>query len=263
MLAKSVSRLVLLSELRRGAAVVLTLAALGTGVGALALGPPQRDEARAPGEVPDGGRAAEARGPIDQRKLVEGMDWFVAAVDPERRTVSFDDLVGRRGGEGITIVGFRGGQAPSGLTIRGLRVAEEARITVDGRAAGLERLRAGMRITVELAPDRFAAAGIRAESPIPPASLYLLEEVDPVGRTLSVFVGGGRPVIEKIRVAEGVSVRLMDVPLDGALRLGNLSLADLRPGMPVALTMEMGEDGRLFVRSIMCARSPSGEERSR
>src|SRR5262249_51460697 len=143
-----------------------------------------------------------------------------------------------------------GGLSPTGLTLEGLAVGPGTRITVDRRPADLVALRPGMRVAVRLAPDRFAAVEIRATSPQPPALLYILEAVDADARTITVLLKQKSLRLEAIRVAEDARIqiaRLQPVRAgpDSAVRIDEISLRGLRPGMPVSLTLAVTEGGGL------------------
>jgi RNA polymerase sigma factor (sigma-70 family) len=246
-IAKNVSRVMRLSEWKLPATILLAVAA---GLGGWAHMPIK----------------SEAMGAFDDRRaLVEGMDWALSAVDPERGWISLESPRGQRGGEVAALVQFQGVIAPGGLTLEHLEVAPDVRVSFEGKAVDLSRLRVGMAVAVELDPDRFAATGLRVRASGAPstAEVLHLEEVDVAGRTISVAVGDRPWVIEKLGVDPEARITLLEVGADQALRLQGLEFQDLRPGMPVSLTLAMGRDGRLFVRSVKCARIKPVEERSR
>ena len=257
-MASSVSRIMLLSELRVPVAAVLVVAALAAGVAGWA---------RAGNRVgrPGVRQAASTRAePLaDQRALLEGMDWYVLGVDPAHRTVSLSDLPMQQGARSLSIVNAGEVLGPSGLTLRGVPVAADARVTIDGRAARLDSVQFGMRVSVVLAPGRFVLSEIRsAERPHGGASVCTLEAVDVARRTIDVSLSEPRLKLGGLRVPDGAALSRLDAIPDGPIGFGDLTFEDLRPGMPVALVFETEGDGRFVVRSLTAARGKPREERA-
>jgi RNA polymerase sigma factor (sigma-70 family) len=262
-LAVAVSRSMLAARVAITGGLILGLGIAGIVAAPRAAQPPARSKA-APRQAP----ASVGPGAVDHRRLVEDLDWFLSAVDSARGKISLEDLPDRRGGQAIARTGARGGVGPTGLTMSGLVVAPDARITLDGRPAELKSLRPGMRAAVRLAADRFAAVEVRATSPQPAAFRYVVESVDAGAWTITVALEPKGLRLEKIRVADDAPIRLIrtqpvgDGP-DLAIRTDAISLRDLRPGMFVSLTLDVTEGGGLVARSIQAGGTAAEEETHR
>jgi hypothetical protein len=125
-----------------------------------------------------------------------------------------------------------------------------------------------MRAAVRMAPDRFAASEVRASSAQPPAFLYVLEDVDAAARTVTVILKQKALRLEKVRIADDARIhRMRTRPVgtgpDSTIRMDEISLRDLRPGMPVSLTLVVTEGGDLVARFIKSGSPPDDQEPSR
>jgi hypothetical protein len=123
-----------------------------------------------------------------------------------------------------------------------------------------------MRAALRLAADRFAAVEVRATSPQAAAFRYVVEGVDAANRTMTVALKSKDLRLEKIRVAEDARIQrarfrpVGDGP-DLELKIGEVPLGDIRPGMLVSLTLDATEGGGLVARSIKTG-GPAAEEES-
>jgi RNA polymerase sigma factor (sigma-70 family) len=266
-LARNVSRRMALSSLKLPAFAFLALAAAGALLASWASGPPRRYKAKAPTSVPAANKpdGAPVEGPVDPRRFVEGLDWILSAVDPDRGTIAVHAGKDRAGPQAISLIQFRGQTVPSGLGLGGLKVAADARVDVDGRPADLTQLRAGMRLKVDLAPDRLAVTRIHASwgGAGTPLFVQVVENVDVEGKALSFSLSDRPRRLVKVRVAEGTPITRLHARPDEGLRVSRLGLRDLRPGTPASIELQVGEDGRLTVSSLVCAVGHDGEERTR
>ncbi len=255
-----VSRRMFLAQLKLPVAALLALATLGTGLGTWAYrseldGPGARNVAQ-PVVVP-------AEGRVDERGLVSRLQWFVASVDLAGRTLSLSDLPLPQAENVLSIGNAEGTLVPTGMVIERLPVADNAQITLDGRVARLDALQPRMRIAVELAPGQMTVSALRAESGErnTSASIDRLDAVDWNARTIGVSLGKSRLRMDQITVAVGARITFVDAVPDAAVRMHEITFEELRTGMPVALSFETREDGRLIVRSILTAKIKTREER--
>jgi hypothetical protein len=254
-IAASVSRMLRWSELKLPVAAVLIVA--GASASALTYIQRREPEPQAASTPKNQSKSptAAVSSPDDQRKVVKSKEWFVAEVDPARRTISLDDRNADHTKEVVGLASAQGATVPWGLRFAGIKVADDARIAVDDQPGELSGVRTGMRVAIDLAPDRLVITMIRAHSPFPPARVCIVEEVDLNARTISVSLGETGARLDKLRLTRGARIILLNAPPNGAVRFQTLALRDLRPGIAVALTLQMSQDGRFDVSSVMCSAS--------
>jgi hypothetical protein len=256
-IARSVLRPTFFTALKLPAMALLAVAAAGACMGVLTRDPPPPAQAKAPAFEAGRINSAEMPGerPGDAHQFIERLDWTLSAVSPDQRSIALQAGKGRSDRKTISLVPFRDLLMPSGLYLDGLRVAPDARVTVDGQPAGLNRLREGMRVNVELSADHLAVVGIRAASENPDSLfVQVLERVDAAGRAVSFTVPGTAHALERVPVADGARITWFRSRPEEAVRVGALEFKDLREGMPVSIGLEIGEDGRLSIRSLIVAR---------
>ncbi len=270
LLADGVSRSLAAARLTGAAAIVAGVSVLGAIATPLVMNRPRSSPPATSHRAPAAKASAPAAtgaGPRDHRRLVEGLEWFVRGVDPARGTIALDDLPDSHEGDRIALTSAGDNVGPTGLTLRNLAAGPAARITVDGRPANLSAIRPGMRVAVRLAPDRFAAAEIRASSPQPPAFLYTIKEIDPEVRTMTVTVKDKDVTLGPIRIADDARIertrtQRVGHARDSAIRLEKTPLRNLTPGLPVSLTLDVTEGGGLVARSVLAGDTPVVKEKS-
>jgi RNA polymerase sigma factor (sigma-70 family) len=136
---------------------------------------------------------------------------------------------------------------PSGneVYLEGLGIATDATILIDGKRRKLTDLQPGMRLSLQLASDRPVVTRVHAVWSEP---YYVIRAIDAAANTLTVDLVGRRGTapealantFEDLAVARNVRVTL------GGKKA---ALADLKPGMRVALALAVDQN-QLVVRDI-------------
>jgi RNA polymerase sigma factor (sigma-70 family) len=198
----------------------------------------------------------------DARKLIETLDWALTEVDAGRSIISVSDHIKPPGPgtiglfenrTGIVLVTTPGGSAAAGLAMRGLHVAKDAKITLDGKAVQLDDLKtSSLRVRLRLREGGAVVAGIEAMSPRPPVFSYVLKAVDAKRRTITAALAENQLELNDVPVSANAKIQRLRI--EPALSLGSLTLADLEPGMVLALELTAGDDGQLRVTSILATR---------
>jgi hypothetical protein len=184
---------------------------------------------------------------------LQARGWVLHAVNAQKGTISvgFDSTAGQTGrfvdGDGGKPEWFRR-EGVSGLDLIDVPVAKGARIIVDGEAATLAGLKAGMRLTLRFSPDRLTVMWINAVSPHS-ASVYILSAVDAQKRTLTV-TNSDRQTMKSLPLAKDAKIHEELISLEGRpAKTVNLKLSDLKPGMH--LVLELGiVGGELVIRDL-------------
>jgi RNA polymerase sigma factor (sigma-70 family) len=270
LLTGQVMKALLLEKLKGLAAGITVTAALCLSAGLLlppAQGqPPVQNNVQAAVAPADGNRTnADAKkatvSKADARRLIETLDWALTEVDAARSVISLSDHFHGAGfpgtlnvvqGRQMILVATPRGTAAAGLTLHRLRVAPTAKITVDGKPAQIGDLHPGLRAKLRLAEAGAVVAGIDAVTPRPAVFSYVLKAVDAKRGVITASLPKLDLELQDVPVsADAVIQQLRTEP---GLFLGKLTLADLEPGMFLALEMTAGDDGQLTVTSILATR---------
>ena len=252
----------LFTPVRMKVAVLVLAAVTAAGAAGFALSGP--DPAAVPPALPKAGEVADrgpgipvpAVRPEEQpglRRQIEAAKWVLSAVDPIRRTVAVTDSPA--GGRIVAVPGRP--VQPAGLSVEGLPVEADAGVEIDGKPAGLEALRAGMRVSLRLRPGRLAADRVVASTgPIDPAAgaaAYEVVALDPPRRVLSVREPATGLTLDALPLAPDLEVEVQAVGNDPALRETATragTVADVKPGTRVRLWLAVGPDGGVAVRKV-------------
>jgi RNA polymerase sigma factor (sigma-70 family) len=244
-LTEGVLRAMLLTKIRAGAAICLTVAVLCAGSSVSVSSTSQTPAAGgvATAQVkPKFSREIEAN-----RKRLEEFEWSVRTVNHAKRIITLDAKRVNTWGSGMVFVETQAGAAgPSGLYLNNLQVGKEATITLNDKPALLKDLQAGMRVSVRFAADSFALSTVSASSQSV-GRRYVLREVAPEQRTITVSVENDQfLMLEKLPVAEDA-----DIQIHGKGRVRTAALKDLEA--PMTVHVELGPDdagNRLVVKVI-------------
>ncbi len=241
-LAEGVLKAMLLNRMKSLSLVIALAGLLVLGAGLL----PRPALAERPGAsgadptdpAPEGVAAPDDRGGLVPE--LQAMPWGLLAVDQRRRTLHVGDasvltpfdLDGDARAALFLAMACR-------LQVRGLPVAGDARITIDGKEARLTDLHAGLLLSLKFAADKPVVTSIAATKP-PPQPDYVVKEVSAAKGTITVTLPrGGKPRV--LTVAKNV---LVDVASQGSV-----TPEHLKPGMHVSLFVEL-EDGKFLVKHI-------------
>jgi RNA polymerase sigma factor (sigma-70 family) len=232
-LAEGVVKAMLLTRLKALVVVVaLGLLALGVGLGQRRV---QAERPAAPagaGEKP----APRARGPAEgdtaTLRRLEAVRWQLLRVEVGKRTLHIADVPAARAWR-RDFAGQLLASAEAQLSLRGLPVAADARITLDGKEVPLKDLHPGVNLSLKFAKGKPVVTAIEAKTPA--RAGYVVQEVNAGTNTIRVSRGkGDRRLV--LTVARGA---LLDIA----------SLKDLKVGMHVALHIEV-VDGKLIVKGL-------------
>ena len=212
---------------------------------------------RAAAQQPGTGQVNPAEPPPSEApswlQHLQARGWVLHAVDAQKETLSvgFDSTAGQIGrfvdGDGGKPGWFRR-EGVTGLDLIDVPVAKGARIIVDGEAATLAGLKAGMRLTLRFSPDRLTVMWINAVSPHS-ASVYILSAVDAQKRTLTV-TNSDRQTMKSLPLAKDAKLHESLISLEGRpAKTVNLKLSDLKPGMHLVLQLGI-VDGELVIRDL-------------
>jgi len=285
LLTEQIMKALLLQKLKSLTAGIALVAALCVSVGLLlpsaqGQAPPNVPEAGAEPNtpLPAKGGSAKAAAPktaapkADSRKLIEALDWALTEVDAARSVISVSDHIRAPGPGTIGVINGRtdivlvttpAGSAAAGLALRGLRVAKDAKITLDGKAAQLDDLKGSGSIgrylvaKLRLQEGGAVVAGIEATSPRPPIFSYVLKAVDAKRRTITASLAEKQLELNDLPVSADAKIQQLRV--EPAAWLRNLTLADLEPGMFLALELTARDDGQLTVTSILASKPKPAE----
>jgi hypothetical protein len=200
--------------------------------------------------------------PTDARVFLEGLNWALSLVDAGKREIAVHAGKGRAGHQAVSLVQLRGRTVPAGLSLGALRVAPDASLAIDDRRAGLDELRPGMLVRIELSGDRMEVTAVRARSDgaVPPPFVQVIHEVDAAGRTLWFSLPESPPNPVQFPVAEGAAITGFYLTPESAIWTRHLELKELRTGVPVSLGLEIGAGGRPLITSVMCAPDQDNQE---
>lgn len=191
---------------------------------------------------------------IQPWKQFQEREWLLIGADPDAHTISVEED-DRGHGTNRTprfILMRNNSVAPFGVSLRGLKVAEKAAITLDGERAKLSELKAGMRVTVRFAGEKPTITQIEASSSDPLSRLYIVKAVNRDKRMLTVTGKGRRFTLEELPIASDSRITLLELSRrnTAALTSREGKLEDLREGMPVALELSFDKSGNLVVSGI-------------
>jgi len=251
-----------ITKLMRGvvAVVVSALVALGGSVLARQIigadrpaGPVGPVAAPAP-EEPAPGRPLAPPAPgahAALRQQLEADEWTLTAVDPDRRTITVTEKRDRP--DAVWLVQRGAGtrvESGAGLSLSGLGVDADARVTCDGRPATLADLRPGMKVALRLRPGQMVADAVAAVVPELPERGYELTAVDPGRRLISVKVVETQLAMEPLHLAPNAEVTVYGVRPGNTLFSRAGTVEDLKAGRRVGLELTIGTDGRVEIRKI-------------
>jgi len=194
-------------------------------------------------------QTAEAAPTAGLRKILETLEWRLTEVDPLKSTIGLNDhLPGGQPGAMVIIATKSGAGAATGLTLNAVGVAADAQIVFDGKPAKLADLKQGLRVRLTISARGDTVAKINATSPPPPVFTYLLKGVDAKARTITVSLLEKKLDFDNVPLAPDVEIKRLEI--NPAARFGDITLADLQPGMYLSLQIAGDQDGRLRVTSI-------------
>ena len=243
-LTEGVLRTMFLNQLKVYATTAVAVVTLVVGASLW----PQPVQAQRP-EFPKGpqvpGEKREKVAPADPKvqaailKQLQTGQWTLSGVDSKKNLLSVGDgpLPSLSGGLSRDFdVIFAGNPGLMGLD--DLPVAKDAKVTLDGTATELKRLRQGLQIKLTFADGKPEITAIEATTPHPG---YVLKGVDAKARTITVSFGKDG-ALEALPVADRAYIYLYHTGNEG-------KLSDLGKDMRVSIQMGM-IDGRLVVRDI-------------
>ncbi len=181
---------------------------------------------------------------------MQDVTWSLTKVDKDKHTISVEDRGGEdRSGQSPTLIFMSNGVAPLGLSLRGLKVAADATITLNGEKAKLEELKARMRVSLRLSEEGPTVTHIAAISPDPLSFLYILKEVDAAKSMLTVGVKARQLTLECLTVAADCKITLIEQPRPATAHINQreVKLKELRAGMPVSLELVPDKTGNLVI----------------
>lgn len=263
--AEAILRMMFLNKVKACAATLLTLAAMFGLASIVTLKMPawgNRDQRQ--GIAQQVAQASPRETGL--RGLLTDVEWLLTSVDPSSRTISIDERavpVGKNSfalvlppGQSGQTVGIAPVQAvPGGLLFSGVRVQEDAAVTIGGKAADLASLRPGMRARLRLAPGRPVVAAVVVGATARPASApstYTLTAINSAPRTISVVDDQRHLTLNGLPVAPEPVIQLITTQV--ALRIQTLGFEDLKVGMPLSLELVAGDDGLPIVNAIYTGR---------
>jgi hypothetical protein len=129
-------------------------------------------------------------------------------------------------------------QGSSPLALERLKVAPEAEVLIEGKKGQFGDLRYGMRLALQLAADQPTITRLSARRP---AAEIVLRKVDAERRVLAVVFRDRNVAVEELVVAPTAVIRFDSK---------EVTLADLKPGMALHLSLGLGDGNRLVVLSI-------------
>ena len=171
--------------------------------------------------------------------VVAAGEWTLASVSARRGTIALCE--GPAGEPGLTRVAFGpDGYQPLGVSVEGLPVAADARVSLDGKPAKLADLKRGMRVKVRLGKEPVRVTKVEArsvkEGTLPPApSVWHVRAVDPKAKRLTVT--GEAVTLKNLEVTEDTKVTGYALAADSGVRAARLDLAapELKEGASVGL----------------------------
>jgi hypothetical protein len=200
------------------------------------------------------------------RKQLQALGWFVWAVDADKNTLVLTTQpqplpyppLGDRGWEWDLLnkkdldqgVWYYRGEGLGNAVLDGVPVAQDAKVTIDGKEAKLANLGVGMRVSVEWAKDGASLSRVEAVSP-PPEVSYTLKSVDAEKRLVTATTEGKGPTLEDVPVAKDAAIVIRRTNTE----IGDGKLADLRPGASVYLRLSAGPDG-IEIKKILADHRP-------
>jgi hypothetical protein len=217
----------LMSKIKVATAVMLAVAALS---GAAGLIYAQKDPERTNHEPAQAGVAkpaapVEGRYDRDVQKLLEDAKWVLTKVDGKKNTISV--------------------RCMDRMYLDDIPVSAKARVLIDGKAAKLTELKAGMCIDLtNLAAGQPTVTWIEAFTDNNQRDVFQLEAVDAEEKTIHVrnMLGG---ITATLSVAQNAKIVFRTVK--GGRREGKLS--DLKAKMRISLQMA-ADAGGIIVRGI-------------
>ena len=210
------------------AITLLLVAAAVCASGWLLAASPLDDKARAAAEraLLEKWIAADAQ--TETLRQLEAVKWILLRVEVQKRTLHIADTPAERswGEAAEQLLASAGSQ----LSLRGLPVAEDAKITLDGKKVELKALHSGVNLSLKFAEDKPVVTAIEATTP--PRAGYVVKEVIADKNTI-VVTGGkdGKPLVLKVGENAHFAVG---------------TLKDLKPGTHVKLHVEI-ENGEMVV----------------
>ena len=184
---------------------------------------------------------------------LQARGWVLHAVDAQKETLSvgFDSTAGQMGrfvgGDGGKRGWFRR-EGVTGLDLLDVPVAKGAKIIIDGEAANVADLKAGMHLTLRFSPDKPTIVWINAVSSRS-GSVYILSAVDAEKRILTV-TNGDRQSMKSLPLATDAKIHEEMISLEGGpAKTVNLKLSDLKPGMHLVLQLGLAR-GELVIRDL-------------
>lgn len=230
----------LIKKLTVVAALVVAVGVVVGGVGRFAL--PARAENPTPAPIVQKDTPKADPAPVPPATLLEAGVWYPYRIDREGRTMDVCDtpphglLWGPDPGPIRESVFHHDPIGP--VVVRGLSVAKDAAVTIDGKAGQLDKL-SGARLRLRFGGDSLTVTAIDAKSP-PPVFWPVVKSVDAAKRTVTVQLADRGAATELAVAADAV---ITD-------RLGRkLALADLPPGTKTGLVLGV-DDGRPVVKSL-------------
>lgn len=241
-LTEGVVRVMALKRWKLTGLVLLLLVVLGAGAYVLAHPGPAEGQpaARGPAAPPPAAATESLRGQI------EALEWVVSGVDEDKRTVLVYNLSRSNVIDwelpplpGFAQAFYEKTRPGSNLVLDWLPVAPEATITIDGKAAKLTDVRAGMKVTLGLAKEGLRIARMTGSM----QNWYVLKSVDVAKGTVSVNIEWKNVALDGLRVMNDAKIVVEEQ--EG-------KLADLKAGMRVSLRIR-AEEVQFVVTGIRAA----------
>lgn len=275
-LAEGVLNTMLLSKIKT-AVVVLVGSALLLGIGAgvsshLALAENQKQAARElqQRDIDGDGKDTVV---VTLPHHITSQEWYLTKVDGNKHTISVSDA----GSDKERLHIHQRHEArffANGMSLDGLAVAKDATVFIDGKEGRFSDLRAGMRVSFQMAKDKSLLAKVNATTLREPKALYVLKSVDAAKNTITVAIGENRPNwgaewVFSVREQADKGNQLMELPVAkdarirrewleikegkvdvGGVKSQEIKLTDLKAGWSVALELT-AVDGKLLIKGIM------------
>ncbi len=194
-------------------------------------------------------------------KALEATEWTLTGVDQRKRTVSiYDTFVPpdllKAPGVPPRMMTKEKEHFQTGLGVAGLPVAADATVTVDGKAAKLEDLKRGMRVSVRLGEKGDQVTGLEAKSKNDGrkgAPVWKLVAADAKKGTFSVRSDEKQLTMKDIPLAEEAKVHVFvpEKARDGfAVRQMTETLGGLTVGKPLYAELRM-EKGKIVAADVV------------
>jgi hypothetical protein len=170
--------------------------------------------------------------------------WSLTSINARKRQISLSDYGGgdSSGAAGaFALISTKDGVTLAGVTIRGLPLAADTEISVDGKPGKVEDLKAGMILSIRMTKDSTAVTKVEATSKAKgkgdgPQTLWTVKAVDAKKKLVSVTNEKLGMTLKDIAITKDARVEVYKV--DMFLQTAPLALENLKEGSIVSLEFQ-------------------------